>query len=101
MKTQIIFLAIFAFICLNSKIVRKDDKLIVDDLIIYFDDFAYEAIELFRGEKVIIKTVDFSKATFEQIGYWNLIQFIDSFVDKEVESISVIFKSSSQITSMN
>ena len=94
MKRQLNCIALLALISFISTASLVGDRLTFEDESFFSaDNFAYHVNKLFKDKKVILRTIDFSEADFYQCGYWDLIKSIDSTVDKEVESISVIFGS--------
>lgn len=94
MKRQLNCIALLALISFISTASLVGDRLNFEgESIFSAGNFVYEVNKLFKDQKVILRTIDLSGANIYQCGYWNLIDSINSTVDKEVESISVIFGS--------
>ena len=104
MKTQLSCIVLLALITLSLSFLKKKESTVEgeNNEILRFrnslykaEEFQYEIDHLFKGQNVKLTTIDFTEASInEGVGYWELIDLIDSIVDQEVESISLIFSDS-------
>ena len=87
MKTLISCIAVLAFTCV---IATSDlyDPYIVDHKLIWGDNGVYKLDHIkelvknhFKGEDVILRTINFEEAKFGVIGFLDIIKQIDSLVD--------------------
>lgn len=101
MKTQLICFALLALISFISAalIQIKDNRVVVEEsnIISEVKDITdileeFEKTLLNNDKDLVLNTIDFSWVYIKRIGYWDLIESIDSFATKmKIPTISVIF----------
>lgn len=92
MKTQLLCIAFIAFMSLTTSSHLNRNTLVYDD------DFTLKEFKIVVGmlfkpkQNILINKIDFTEASgFPKTGYWDMIDLIDSIVNKNVPSINLIF----------